>query len=127
MQMRVLEADDAPTAVGGYAQAVEVTAASRLLLISGQVPLARDGSLATGFEQQCRQAWANVEAQLRAAGLGLDNLVKVTIFLADRAHAMENRKIRQEVLAGRRTAVTVVIAGIFDESWLIEIEAIAAA
>jgi enamine deaminase RidA (YjgF/YER057c/UK114 family) len=127
MRTRVLEADDAAPAVGGYAQALEVTGAARTLYISGQVPVAADGSLAASFEEQCRQAWANVEAQLRAAGMGLDNLVKVTTFLADRDHAMENRKIRQQVLADRRIAVTVIIAGIFDERWLIEIEAIAAA
>jgi 2-iminobutanoate/2-iminopropanoate deaminase len=40
---------------------------------------------------------------------------------------MENRAIRQEILGGRRVAVTVIVAGIFDEQWLIEIEAIAAA
>ncbi len=127
MRTRVLEADDAAPAVGGYAQALEVTGAARTLYISGQVPVAADGSLAASFEEQCRQAWANVEAQLRAAGMGLDNLVKVTTFLAYRDHAMENRKIRQQVLADRRIAVTVIIAGIFDERWLIEIEAIAAA
>jgi enamine deaminase RidA (YjgF/YER057c/UK114 family) len=127
MRTRVLEADDAAPAVGGYAQALEVTGAARTLYISGQVPVAADGSLAAGFAEQCRQAWANVEAQLRAAGMGLDNLVKVTTFLASRAHAMENREIRQEILGGRRVAVTVIVAGIFDEQWLIEIEAIATA
>ena len=58
MRTRVLEADDAAPAVGGYAQALEVTGAARTLYISGQVPVAADGSLAAGFAEQCRQAWA---------------------------------------------------------------------
>ena len=58
--------------------------------------------------------------------MGLDDLVKVTTFLADRRDAAENRRVRQEVLGGRSPALTVVVAGIFDERWLVEIEAMAA-
>ena len=57
----------------------------------------------------------------------LDNLVKVTTFLSDRRSALENRAVRLEVLEGRQPALTVIITGIFDESWLVEIEAVAAA
>jgi enamine deaminase RidA (YjgF/YER057c/UK114 family) len=126
MQGRPINAPDAPPPLGRYAQAFEVAGARRLLFISGQVPTAADGTLADGFEAQCRQVWANLEAQLRAAGMTLDNLVKVSIYLADRAHAGANRAIRQEVLGERTPALTVLIAGIFDATWLIEIEAVAA-
>jgi enamine deaminase RidA (YjgF/YER057c/UK114 family) len=40
---------------------------------------------------------------------------------------MENREIRQEILGDRSPALTVIITGIFDQAWLVEIEAIAAA
>jgi len=43
-----------------------------------------------------------------------------------RAHAAENRAVRNAVLAGRQTALTVIITGIFDPAWLLEIEAVAA-
>ena len=56
-----------------------------------------------------------------------ENLIKATTFLADRKFAMENRKIPNEVFGNRAPAVTVVIAGIFDERWLVEVEAVAAA
>ena len=69
----------------------------------------------------------NVEAQLRAAGMGLDNLVKVTTFLASRAHAMENREDPAGDPGRPPCRGHVIVAGIFDEQWLIEIEAIAAA
>lgn len=121
------DAPDAPAAQGGYAQAMEIVAPARLLFVSGQVPVRPDGSLPVGFAAQCRQAWANLEAQLREAGMGLDNLVKVTTFLARREDAAENRTIRNEVLGGRRIALTVILPAIFDEAWLIEIEAVAAA
>ena len=99
----------------------------RWLYLSGQIPVAPDGSLAADFTGQCRQVWANVETQLHAAGMTLDNLVKVTTFLATRDHALENRQVRLEVLAGRQPALTVIVTGLFDESWLVEIEGVAAA
>jgi 2-iminobutanoate/2-iminopropanoate deaminase len=59
--------------------------------------------------------------------MSLDNLVKVTTYLSDRRYGRENSEIRQEVLGGRAPALTVVIAGIYDEAWLLEIEALAVA
>ena len=56
----------------------------------------------------------------------LDNLVKVTTFLADRDDAMENRAVRLARLAGRQPALTVIVTGIFDAAWKVEIEAVAA-
>jgi enamine deaminase RidA (YjgF/YER057c/UK114 family) len=127
LETKCLAAPDAPPAVGGYAQAVQVTGATRLLFISGQVGLTHDEKLPASFRDQCRQAWSNIEAQLRATDMTLDNLVKVTTFLASRHHATENREVRQAVLGDRSPALTVVIAGLFDDAWLVEIEAIAAA
>src|SRR5438552_320667 len=88
--------------------------------------VAADGAVPDGFEAQCSLAWKNVEAQLNAAGMTLDNLVMHRTYLADRSYALVNRSVRNEVLGGRETALTVVIAGIFDDAWLLEIEAAAA-
>lgn len=123
----MVNAPEAPSASGGYSQAVEVTGATRTLYVSGQVPVAQDGSVPETFDKQCRLAWRNVEAQLRAADMGLGDIAKVTTFLADRRFADENSAIRRDVLGTLAPALTVVIAGIFDESWLLEIEVIAAA
>jgi enamine deaminase RidA (YjgF/YER057c/UK114 family) len=127
VRLRPLTGDGSPPVEGQYPQAVEVTGASRWLHISGQVPTAPDGSLAGDFTGQCEQVWDNLETQLRAAGMTLDNLVKVTTFLSGREHALANREVRLRRLAGRHPALTVIIAGIFDEAWLVEIEAVAAA
>jgi enamine deaminase RidA (YjgF/YER057c/UK114 family) len=55
------------------------------------------------------------------------NLVKVTTFLSDRRYAATNTAVRQWVLGDHEPALTVIITGIFDSRWLLEIEAIAAA
>ena len=127
MKLRPINAPDAPQPLGGYVQAMEVSEASRILFISGQIPTETDGGVPTDFESQARLAWNNVIAQLRAAEMTLDNLVKVTIFLSDRKYTADYRKVRNEVLQGRKIGLTTIITGIFDESWLLEIEAIAAA
>ena len=127
MKMKPINAPDAPQPVGGYAQSMEVTGASRLLFISGQIPADREGQVPEYFESQARLCWKNVIAQLNAAGMTLDNLVQVRIFLSDRKYTADYRKVRIEVLEGRQVGLTTIITGIFDEKWLIEIEAVAAA
>jgi len=127
LSKRTINAPDAPQAVGGYAQAMEIAGFSRILHVSGQIPVAQDGAVPPGFAEQCRLVWANIEAQLHAAGMTLDNLIKITTYLADRRYGAENREVRRAVLAGRTPASTMVIAGIYNEACLLEIEAIAAA
>ena len=66
-------------------------------------------------------------AQLEAADMSVTNLVKVTTFLSSREYASQNSEFRQEILGTHSPALTVIITGIYDEHWLLEIEAIAAA
>jgi 2-iminobutanoate/2-iminopropanoate deaminase len=124
--VEALDAPDAPSPAGGYAQAVRLTDFEELLFVSGQIPVDTDGAVPGTFADQCRLVWRNVEAQLRTAGMGLPDIVKVTTFLSDRAYAAENGAIRKEVLAGLTPALTIIIAGIYDPAWLLEIEVIAA-
>jgi 2-iminobutanoate/2-iminopropanoate deaminase len=114
---------------GTYAQAAEVRAPQRLLFVSGQVPADAEGAVPEDFRDQCRLAWGNVGAQLNAAGLGYEHLVKATVYLARRDDRDAAREVRQEVLGHlpHPPALTVVVAEIYDCAWLLEIEAIAAA
>ncbi|WP_202842291.1 RidA family protein [Luteimonas saliphila] len=116
----------APTGLA-YAQASLVSAASRWLFVSGQVPEDADGRIPDDYPSQYRLAWRNVEAQLHAAAMTFDNLVKITIFLSDRALIAQSGGLRQSILGDRSPALTIVIAGIYDSRWLLEIEAVAAA
>lgn len=125
---QTINAPDAPqTATRHYSQAVEVSNVTRTLYLSGQVPADREGNVPDGFEAQARLAWANIQAQLRAAGMGLDNLVKVTVFLAGYEYRDANAKVRMEILGKHLPALSTVITGIYDPAWLLEIEAIAVA
>jgi 2-iminobutanoate/2-iminopropanoate deaminase len=127
MKLTSVNAQSAPKASGGYSQAIEIFGAQRLLFISGQIPESANGVLPKEFSEQAKLAWQNVLAQLDAAAMSVKNLVKVTIFLSSREFAVANREARQKFLGSHTPALTVIIAGMFDEKWLLEIEATAAA
>jgi enamine deaminase RidA (YjgF/YER057c/UK114 family) len=127
MNITKINAPSAPAAAGGYSQAIAVSAPSRFLFVSGQVPESRTGDVPADFKAQAALVWSNVLAQLTAADMGMGNLVKVTTFLSSREYAIPNREARQEALGRHAPALTVIIADIFDARWLLEIEAIAAA
>jgi len=127
MPKRSISAVDAPQPAGGYAQGCEFSDAKRWAFVSGQIPQSVDGTVPADFTAQARLVWANVEAQLRAVDMTLANIVKVTTFLSDRKFNLENRIVRNEVLGDLSPALTVIIAGIFDTAWLLEIEVVAAA
>jgi 2-iminobutanoate/2-iminopropanoate deaminase len=116
-----------PNAETAFAQACEVSDFSRLLFISGQVPEDENGYVPPDYPNQYRLAWANVERQLKAAGMSFDNLVKATIFLSDRALIAQSAGLRASILGERTPAITIILCGIYDEKWLLEIEAVAAA
>lgn len=59
--------------------------------------------------------------------MSVENLTKITVFLSSREYAESNSAIRREFLGSHKPALTIIVAGIFDENWLLEIEAIAAA
>lgn len=110
-----------------YAQGALLSGAERLLYVSGQVPEDQNETVPADFESQCRLAWRNVLAVLAEADMTERNLVKVTVFLSDRRFREANARIRHEVLGDHAPALTIIITGIYDEAWLLEIEAIAAA
>ncbi|MFC6158350.1 RidA family protein [Kribbella sp. NPDC058693] len=113
---------------GKYSHGVQVDGAQRMVFVSGQVPWGNEhGRVPETFEAQCRMVWRNVLAVLSEAGMGIRNLVKVTTYLSDRQYRALNAKIREEVLGDHAPALTVVIADIYAENWLLEIEAVAMA
>lgn len=78
----VLQTDDAPQAIGAYSQAVR---AGDLVFVSGQIPLMPDtGELVTGgAEAQISRAFENLSAICRTAGGGMDDIVKLLVYLTD--------------------------------------------
>ena len=125
MTIKRINAADGAEAVGAYVQALEVTGTTRRVYVSGQAPVRLDGTLPDTFKGQAEAVWNNILAQLREANMDAENIVKATTFLVDRQYRDENRDVRMTMLGGHTFALTVVLAGMFEEGWLLEIDAIA--
>ena len=85
MQRRIIQTDQAPTAIGTYSQAVAV---GDTVYLSGQIGIdpATGQLVAGGIEAEIRRVLDNLTAVATAAGGSLDHAVKLTVFLTDLAH-----------------------------------------
>src|SRR5262245_39701108 len=80
-----ISTENAPRAIGPYAQAVVASGAS-LVFCSGQIPLdPKTGEMvgAGDVKLQCERVLENLGAVLAAAGASFATVVKTTIYLAD--------------------------------------------
>ncbi|HPO05401.1 MAG TPA: Rid family detoxifying hydrolase, partial [Bacillota bacterium] len=79
---KIISTEKAPKAVGAYSQGVDF---SGLVFTSGQIPIdPATGELNTGdIASQAEQSMKNVKAIIEEAGLSMDDVLKVTILLAD--------------------------------------------
>lgn len=110
-----------------YAHGVEVPADARWVYVSGQVGVRPDGATAEGPQAQMEQAFANIFAVLDAAGMDRSDLVKVTSLLTRREDIPIMREVRERLLGDALPASTLmIVAGLAQEDWLVEIEAVAA-
>ncbi|MEC5142026.1 Endoribonuclease L-PSP [Chitinophaga sp. 180180018-2] len=109
-----------------FSQAFGIKNHKQLVFVSGQVPEDEKENIPSGFRSQAELAWKNVEAQLKAANMELKDIVKYTIYLSDRKYRKENYEVRHKILGDHQPAMSIIITGIYDEKWLLEIEAIAA-
>ncbi len=114
--------------IGKYSDAVEVAGSGRLLFLSGTPGLTHDGHLPGSFEEQAEQAWKNVFALLEQAGMGPQNLVKVSQYLVRTDDIPRYGPIRSKWLGDHRPAsMLAIIPGLVRPDFLIEIEAYAVA
>jgi enamine deaminase RidA (YjgF/YER057c/UK114 family) len=111
-----------------YSHAILVQGGARRLVISGQVGVDVDGSVPSSGEAQLALVFRNLREILKAHGMGIENVVKTTAFLTDRALLPAYRAAREAAFAEHAPASTLLfVAGLADPRYLVEIEAEAAA
>jgi 2-iminobutanoate/2-iminopropanoate deaminase len=100
--------------------------AGDVVYVAGQVPVDAAGQVVDGdAEAQARQVMENLAAVVAAAGATLDDVVKTTVYLTDRAHRAAVGKVRQEYFSDPPPANTLlVVAGLAEPEMMVEIEAI---
>lgn len=124
--MKAIHSDNAPAAIGPYSQAID--SGARLVFVSGQLPIdpATGAFPEGGVKEQTRQSLTNAKAILEAAGLGLGNVVKTTVFLADMADFAAMNEVYSKFFGAPFPARSAVAVKTLPKGALVEIECIAA-
>ncbi len=117
-----------PPIGGGYSHAIK---AGNTVYLAGQVGLDRQGSLVGkgDIEAQADQVYQNVVAVLKAAGLSFKDVVKVTTYLTRSEDIPKVRAVRARYFPTSEppASTLVVVSGLANPDFLIEVEAIAVA
>jgi 2-iminobutanoate/2-iminopropanoate deaminase len=124
MKKKVVQTEKAPKAIGPYSQAIQ---AGNFLFLSGQIPLDPvTGELVKGdIPRQARQVLENLKGVLESQHLGMEDLVKVTIFLKDMGNFSQVNEVYATYFPSLPPArSTIEVAGLPRDAD-IEIEAIA--
>ena len=106
----------------GFSRAV---VAGDRVLVAGTAPIPADGgSPPPGAHDQALLCLDLITEALTRAGTGLEHVVRTRMFITDTAHWPEVARAHGEVFADIRPAATaVIVAGLLDPAWLVEIEA----
>ena len=111
-----------------YSQVVEVSTPGRMIFVSGQIGVGRDGKLVAGdFRAQAMQAFENLQAALEAVGAGFEHVVKLNNYLVELEHQPILREVRARFLnmAAPPASTSLRVVGFAREGVLLEVEAVA--
>jgi 2-iminobutanoate/2-iminopropanoate deaminase len=122
--MEIVSTNMAPAAIGPYSQGIKL---GNLLFTSGQVPFGLDGQIVQGgIKEQTNQVFANLKAVLAAAGCGLSDVVKATVFIKDMNQFAELNEVYASHFGDHKPARTTVEVARLPRDAYVEIELIAA-
>lgn len=114
--------------IPGFSPVVKVLR-GQTVYVSGQVALDASGNLVGrgDFQAQAHQVFANMRAALAAAGTNFSHVVKLNIYLLDRADLPVLREVRDQYVntAAPPASTLIVVRGLAQEDFLLEVEAIA--
>ncbi len=125
MGKKIVSSDQAPNAIGPYAQAVDT---GDLVFLSGQIPLdpATGQVVGTGdIQAQTERVLQNLKGVLQAAGLHLHHVVRTTVFMVDLAEFARMNEVYARHFASEPPARSTVQVSGLPRGVRIEIEAIA--
>tara|TARA_B100000700_G_scaffold273007_1_gene317000 strand:- start:3588 stop:3986 length:399 start_codon:yes stop_codon:yes gene_type:complete len=127
MENRAFYPEKMQMPLGLYAHGVEVPEDAKLTFVAGQVGMDLGGNVPDDFEGQARNAWNNCLAVLEHNRLRVSDVVHVKHFITDAANMELYNMIRAEFLGENRpTSTLLIVAGLADPHFLVEVEMIAA-
>jgi 2-iminobutanoate/2-iminopropanoate deaminase len=115
---------DVHAPVGAYSHQIEVKGNERLLVISGQVGMRQDGTVPEDPLEQLDIAFENIFRNLRAAGMDVRDLIKITYYLVGEIDTAKRREVVVSKLQGHQPCSTLLyVAGLASPVYKVEIEA----
>lgn len=120
----IIATTKAPSAIGPYSQAVK---AGNTIYVSGQLPIdPATGAFAAGdIKGQTEQSLKNIGAILAEAGYGYEDVVKVTVLLADIADFAPMNEVYAKFFSENCPARAAFAVKDLPKGSLVEIEAVA--
>ena len=119
-----LHTEKAPGAIGPYSQAIK---AGNMVFVSGQLPVdpATGEFAGEDIVSQTHRSLQNIRAILQSAGLGMEHIVKTTVFLKDMGEFAAMNGAYAEYFAGVCPARAAVQVAALPKDARVEIEAVA--
>ena len=99
-----------------------------LIMLAGQVATDAEGRTVGGsdIKVQARRVYENIQAALEAAGAGMEDVIRLTVYLTDQASIPGSMEARREWFSPPYPASTLlIVSGLAKPEWLIEIDAVA--
>jgi enamine deaminase RidA (YjgF/YER057c/UK114 family) len=125
--LKHIHSDETPAPLSAHSDAVLIPPGAQILVSSGMLGMRRDGAVPDAIEDQLAAAFDNVEAVLRAAGMAMRDVVKMTAFITDAAYRDAYRAERARRVGDPPPASTrIVITALSRPDLKVEIEIIAA-
>ncbi|HSL44581.1 MAG TPA: RidA family protein [Anaerolineales bacterium] len=110
--------------IGAYVHQIEVRGNERLLVISGQVGMREDGTVPADPLEQIDIAFENILGNLRAAGMDVNDLLKINYYLVGDVDTAKRRDLILSKLQGHKPCSTLVyVAALASPVFKVEIEA----
>jgi 2-iminobutanoate/2-iminopropanoate deaminase len=111
-----------------YVHAVEIDTPGRLLFASGQLGLAKDGTLPADCAGQCAVIFRHLDAILASAGMGRGQVVRVNAFVTAREEMPAYMAARDSWFEGRDppASTLVIVSGFTRPEFKVEVEIVAA-
>jgi enamine deaminase RidA (YjgF/YER057c/UK114 family) len=110
--------------LGSYSHQIEVHGNERILVISGQVGMREDGSVPEDPFEQLDIAFENVFRNLRAAGMEVKDLIKITYYLVGEMETAKRREVVLSRLQGHQPCSTLLyVAALASPAYRVEIDA----
>lgn len=115
---------DVPIPGAAYTHQIEIPPGERLLVLSGQVGRRVDGSIPAEAAAQMEVAFENLQNNLKAAGMDMSDIVKLTFFIVGEMPSAERARVIAAWLGDHKPCMTLIfVSALAAPEYKVEVDA----